>query len=96
MDYLCVPQGQKDAREQDFFQFTLDNIKMLYLSGQVVIFVDQKYMGRFWTQYEAFLSLHKATRNGILPKTLENCAAVPMPSAAPRSAPPASSGINES
>ena len=71
MDYLCVPQGQKDAREQDFFQFTLDNIKMLYLSGQVVIFVDQKYMGRFWTQYEAFLSLHKATRNGILPKTLD-------------------------
>ena len=49
MDYLCVPQGQKDAQEQDFFQFTLDNIKMLYLSGKVLIFLAIQYMGRFWT-----------------------------------------------
>ena len=69
MDYLCVPQGQKDAQELDFFQFTLDNIKMLYLSGQVLIFLDIQYMGRFWTQYEAFLALHSGTPRGIMPKT---------------------------
>ena len=71
MDYLCVPQGEKDEHEQDFFNFTLTNIKMLYLSGKVAIFLDIQYMGRFWTQYEAFLALHKGTPEGIKPKTLE-------------------------
>jgi hypothetical protein len=71
MDWPCVPQGQRDAREQDYFDKTLENIKMLYLSGKVLIFLDQKYMGRFWTQYEAYLSLHNGTPEGLKPKTLE-------------------------
>ena len=125
LDYMGVPQGdspdqanavsphgKRDAHEQDFFRFTLDNIKMvsharsklvcptvrrstcarccyhlnvkrhtrripnclsqLYITGRVIIFLDQKYMGRFWTQYEAFLSLHATTPIGIQPKTLED------------------------
>mmetsp|Transcript_34929 Transcript_34929/g.80908 ORF Transcript_34929/g.80908 Transcript_34929/m.80908 type:complete len:927 (-) Transcript_34929:130-2910(-) len=83
LDFCCVPQGNnadgsdtyvhnygmRDEAEQRYFRYTLDNIKLLYLTGTVLIFVDQKYMGRFWTQFEAFLSLHKAGRKGVVPKT---------------------------
>ena len=93
LDFVSVPQGnnadgtdtyvhiygQRDELEQEYFQYTLDNIKLvravierpqrprcdpcpprlptrqLYLTGPVLIFVDQMYMGRFWTQFEAFL-----------------------------------------
>ena len=38
---------------------------MLYLGTQVLILLDLSYVSRFWTQFEAWLSMQFATPNGL-------------------------------
>ena len=71
MDFPCLPQGEKDDKEKAYFGASLASVNLLYLCANVLIFLDQKYMGRFWTQYEAFLAFHKVTSDGIVEKTDE-------------------------
>ena len=71
MDFPCLPQGEKDDKEKAYFGASLASVNLLYLCANVLIFLDQKYMGRFWTQYEAFLAFHKVTSDGIVEKTRE-------------------------
>jgi len=39
---------------------------MLYLGTQVLILLDLSYVSRFWTQFEAWLSMQFATPNGLI------------------------------
>ena len=65
IDFCCLPQGDKSDAESHFFTESLVKVNILYLCGRVIAMLDQKYAGRFWTQYELFLALHKATLNGL-------------------------------
>ena len=38
---------------------------MLYLGTQVLILLDLSYVSRFWTQFEAWLSMQFATPDGL-------------------------------
>ena len=58
IDYCCLPQGNRSTHEDSFFRTTLENVNLLYLCGKTLALIDQKYAGRFWTQYELFLALH--------------------------------------
>ena len=40
---------------------------MLYLGTQVLILLDLSYVSRFWTQFEAWLSMQFATPDGLKP-----------------------------
>jgi len=40
-------------------------VNMLYLGTQVLILLDLSYVSRFWTQFEAWLSMQFATPNGL-------------------------------
>ena len=61
-DYWSMPQGKdkKDWEEAEF-AVMLPNINLLYLFCSVLILLDLTYMGRFWTQFEAFLSMRTIT-----------------------------------
>ena len=66
IDYNSMPQGQNKLDwEKAEFAVMLPNINLLYLFCSVLILVDRQYMGRFWTQFEAFLSLRKVTAEGL-------------------------------
>ena len=69
LDFTCLPQGDKDKEEHDFFDYALSNVNLLYLSGKVLVFLDKEYVGRFWPSYEFFLCSHRASREGLVPKS---------------------------
>ena len=67
-DYLCMYQGkERSAGQLRAFSWMLRNVNMLYLGCSVLILLDRSYQGRFWTQFEAWLSLQKATPDGLQP-----------------------------
>jgi len=43
----------------------LPNINLLYVSATVLVLMDRSYMSRFWTQFEAWLSMQKASATGL-------------------------------
>jgi len=45
--------------------FTCAQVNMLYLGTTVLILYDLSYVSRFWTQFEAWLSMQFATPNGL-------------------------------
>jgi hypothetical protein len=45
--------------------FTCAKVNMLYLGTTVLILFDLSYLSRFWTQFEAWLSMQFATPNGL-------------------------------
>ena len=45
--------------------FTCAQVNMLYLGTTVLILFDLSYLSRFWTQFEAWLSMQFATPNGL-------------------------------
>jgi len=47
-------------------------INLLYLGASVLIIMDMSYLARFWTQYEAWLSMQTATATGLRPVTAEH------------------------
>mmetsp|Transcript_59553 Transcript_59553/g.98745 ORF Transcript_59553/g.98745 Transcript_59553/m.98745 type:complete len:535 (+) Transcript_59553:95-1699(+) len=56
-DYGCAPQKPRTRFEDKLFQLTLNNIWLLFLHLRVVILLDLSYLSRFWTSYEAWLSM---------------------------------------
>ena len=70
-DYCCMPQGAKTPSEKVHFKWMLENINILYLGVNVLILVDLSYFSRFWTQYEAWLSMQTATEEGLRPATVD-------------------------
>ena len=65
-DFSSMPQGRKKTpRESAEFKEMLPNINLLYLTCSVLILMDRSYMNRFWTQFEAYLSMRAITSDGL-------------------------------
>jgi hypothetical protein len=65
-DYCSMPQGSdKMASEQSMFKVMLPNINLLYIGATVLVLLDRSYMSRFWTQFEAWLSMQQAGPRGL-------------------------------
>ena len=47
------------------FDLFLPKVNLLYLGLSVLILLDLSYLSRFWTQFEAWLSMQEITANGI-------------------------------
>merc|ERR1719473_528202 len=43
----------------------LKQVNLLYLGCRVLILLDRQYMGRFWTQFEAWLAMRRCTPDGL-------------------------------
>jgi len=59
-DWSCMPQNVGRKRNHDeelYFRKTLDNVFLLFLGLSVLVVMDQQYVGRFWTVWEAWLSM---------------------------------------
>jgi hypothetical protein len=66
-DEWCMPQGNKTTDELEAFDKMLTNVNLLYLGATVLIILDLSYSGRFWTQFEAWLSMQMVTPEGLKP-----------------------------
>jgi hypothetical protein len=65
-DFSSMPQGRnKTLSESAEFKEMLPNINLLYLTCSVLILMDRSYMNRFWTQFEAYLSMRAITSDGL-------------------------------
>ena len=67
-DFMSMPQGDRSPRDKADFLAMLPNINLLYLGCSVLILMDRTYMSRFWTQFEAWLSMQEATAEGLVSK----------------------------
>ena len=65
LDYWCMPQGKRSAAEDLEFKTSLAHANWLYLGASVLLIVDMSYLSRFWTQYEAWLSMQQASAHGL-------------------------------
>ena len=85
-DYWCMPQGSRTPSEQAEFDRQLPNINLLYLGGSVLLLVDLSYSSRFWTQYEAWLSMQEASPAGLrgAPPATRRCTIVCLWNAQPK------------
>jgi len=65
-DFSSMPQGKnKTQSEKAEFKEMLPNINLLYLTCSVLILMDRSYMNRFWTQFEAYLSMRAISSQGL-------------------------------
>ena len=64
-EYSTFPQGERTAEEMQNFKMQLRNVFMLYLGCTVLILLDLSFVSRFWTQFEAWLSMQFATPRGL-------------------------------
>ena len=61
-DYCCMPQGESKTPAQKVrFKHMLGNVNLLYLGCQVLALIDISYLSRFWTQFEAWLSMQEGS-----------------------------------
>ena len=63
------PAGKPDTRSADQlaeFGKMLSSVNCLYLGCQVLILLDASYISRFWTGYEAWLSMRLPNAEGLL------------------------------
>ena len=61
-----MPQGERTEQEQIEFLAMLKEINLLFLASSVLIIMDRTYMSRFWTQYEAWLSMMQVSDEGLV------------------------------
>ena len=76
IDYLCLPQGERNSKEKIDFFTQLPNMYLLYLGTSVLVcVVNREYMERFWTQLEAWYSLRQGKKEGLVstPKEKRRC-----------------------
>ena len=60
--------AKKDTRNKadlGDFKLMLSSVNLLYLGGTVLLIVDMSYLSRFWTQFEAWLSMQKCSAEGL-------------------------------
>ena len=73
-DAWCMPQDERTAKEKEEkakdtrteedvkdFKRMLADVNLLYVGASVLFLLDVSYISRFWTQFEAWLSMQKAT-----------------------------------
>ena len=69
-DFWCMPQKEgRTPAEKEAFDFMLGNVNSIYLGCRVLILLDLSYLSRFWTQFEAWLSMQTACKEGLRPST---------------------------
>ena len=64
---LLVRTIREDNAENVEFKWMLENVNMLYLGLRVLILQDVSTISRFWTLFEAWLSMQTPTANGLTP-----------------------------
>jgi len=63
-----MPQGQeRTPAERAEFKHMLEDVNLLYLGCAVLVLLDLSYISRFWTQFEAWLSMQQVTPEGLQP-----------------------------
>ena len=63
-----MPQGRdRTPAEKIEFSWMLKHVNFIYLGMRVLILLDLSYLSRFWTQFEAWLSMQVATTDGLAP-----------------------------
>jgi len=67
VDWCCLPQGTRTPHEKAEFDRMLAQVNLLYLGCSVLVMIDMTYIGRFWTQFEAWLSMQSPTPEGLKP-----------------------------
>ena len=61
IDWCCLPQGDDKTEVEDAsFNESLEMVNLLYFGLHVTILLDFLFVGRFWTQLEAFLSYSRS------------------------------------
>jgi len=82
-DYWSMPQGERTPSEKASFANMLAKVNVLYATCHVLILLDLSYMSRFWTQYEAWLSLQTLSAHGLSPaaEADRRCQIVPIQNA---------------
>ena len=67
-DYWSMPQGRDRTSAQTAeFKWMLENVNVVYLGCSVLILLDLSYLSRFWTQFEAWLAMQMACKEGLRP-----------------------------
>jgi len=67
VDFSCAPQKERTPAEELVFGRTLRFISLLFLGSRVLILCDRTYTTRFWTLFEAWISMQMATVDGLVP-----------------------------
>merc|ERR1712232_211954 len=71
IDAQCMPQdvpkSTRSAEDTADFKIMLKMINMLFFGATVLIVLDLSYVSRFWTQFEAWLSMQLPTPEGLTP-----------------------------
>ena len=67
--YWSMPQGKRSVAESVEFKHMLNHANLLYLGTRVLVLLDLSYIGRFWTLFEAWLSMQTAHPEGLKPST---------------------------
>lgn len=62
-----MPQLPRSHAHQMMFERMLPSVNLLYLSCTVLAIIDQSYISRFWTQFEAWLACQEVTAMGLQP-----------------------------
>ena len=66
-----MPQAKRSLAESVEFKHMLKHANLLYLGTRVLILLDLSYIGRFWTLFEAWLSMQIVHPEGLKPATPE-------------------------
>merc|ERR1719374_160742 len=71
-DFSSMPQREDRTPSEDLVaQWMLQNASLLFLGGSVLLLVDTAFLTRFWTQFEAWLSLQRGSMKGLSPARAE-------------------------
>ena len=75
-----MPQGSRTGAEKVMFYWMLSNVNLLYVGLKVLILLDLSTLSRFWTQFEAWLSMQMATECGLEPaaEAVRRCEIIPI------------------
>ena len=78
-DFWSMPQKGRTRLEKLEFDHMLGYVNYLYLSCKVLILMDISYMSRFWTLFEAWLSMQECSDEGLrpAPPNARRCTVVP-------------------
>jgi len=71
LDWWCLYQGERSDIEHEEFKTMLQHVNLLYIGMTVFILLELQYIGRFWTQFEAWLSLQQPGAAGLVPASPE-------------------------
>ena len=66
-----MTHGERSYAEMFEFKHMLKHAYLLFLGTRVLILLDLSYIGRFWTLFEAWLSMQAVSPEGLKPATPE-------------------------